>query len=216
MRQNLYSIGTIPGSPEEELEMGGLVLAVILSYLLGSVPVGLLIGKLWGRDLRKYGSGNIGTTNALRVLGTGAAVLTLVGDAAKGMLGGYLGLLFSGTNLGMVVGALAAIFGQTYPLYLGFKGGKGVATSFGAVLFLSPPMGGILVAIWLAVVFLTRYVSLSSMTAAACAPLLVYVLKLPAEFYLFGFVAGGHIIYRHRDNIKRLLSGKEYKIGERV
>lgn len=196
--------------------MGGLVLAVVIAYLLGSVPVGLLIGKVWGKDLRKYGSGNIGTTNALRVLGTKAAVLTLVGDAAKGMVGGYLGLLLGGTNFGMVLGTLAAIFGQTYPLFLGFKGGKGVATSFGAVMFLSPAMGGIMLAIWLVVVFLTRYVSLSSMTAAACAPLLVYLLKLPPEFYLFAFVAGGHIIYRHRDNIQRLLVGKEYKFGERV
>ena len=137
LRQNLYSIGTIPGSPEEELEMGGLVLAVILSYLLGSVPVGLLIGKLWGRDLRKYGSGNIGTTNALRVLGTGAAVLTLVGDAAKGMLGGYLGLCSVVLTL-VWLWAPWRLFWTDYPLYLGFKGGKGVATSFGAVLFLSP------------------------------------------------------------------------------
>ncbi|HHY36816.1 MAG TPA: glycerol-3-phosphate 1-O-acyltransferase PlsY [Firmicutes bacterium] len=196
--------------------MGGLVLAVVIAYLLGSVPVGLLIGQIWGRDLRQYGSGNIGTTNALRVLGAKAAVLTLIGDAAKGILGGYLGLLLNGTQLGMVLGALAAIFGQTYPLFLGFKGGKGVATSFGAVLFLSPAMGGVLLAIWLVVVFLTRYVSLSSMTAAACAPLMVYLLKLPPVYYLFAFVAGGHIIYRHKENIKRLLAGKEYKFGERV
>jgi len=194
-----------------------LVVIFLAAYLVGSIPFGLIVGHLWAKiDIRRYGSGNIGTTNALRVLGTKAAVLTLVGDAAKGMVGGYLGLLLGGTNFGMVLGTLAAIFGQTYPLFLGFKGGKGVATSFGAVMFLSPAMGGIMLAIWLVVVFLTRYVSLSSMTAAACAPLLVYLLKLPPEFYLFAFVAGGHIIYRHRDNIQRLLAGKEYKFGERV
>ena len=196
--------------------MGGLVATFVISYLIGSIPVGLLVSRFWGKDLRKYGSRNIGTSNALRVLGPTAAVITLIGDGGKGILGGCLGLFLVGTPTAMVVGTLAAIFGQTYPLYLMFKGGKGVATTMGSALILSLPMGAIMVGGWILVVALTRYISLASMIAALSSILIVFLLKLPPAYYLFALVAGGHVVYRHQDNIKRLLTGKEFKIGERV
>jgi len=196
--------------------MGGLVATFVISYLIGSIPVGLLVSRFWGKDLRKYGSRNIGTSNALRVLGPTAAVITLIGDGGKGILGGCLGLFLVGTPTAMVVGTLAAIFGQTYPLYLMFKGGKGVATTMGSALILSLPMGAIMVGVWILVVALTRYISLASMIAALSSILIVFLLKLPPAYYLFALVAGGHVVYRHQDNIKRLLTGKEFKIGERV
>ena len=116
----------------------------------------------------------------------------------------------------MVLGTLGAIFGQTYPLYLLFKGGKGVATTIGSALILSPLMGSIMVGVWILIVALTRYISLASMVAALSSILIVFFLKLPPAYYFFAVVAGGHVVYRHQDNIKRLLAGKEFKIGERV
>ena len=124
--------------------MGGLVATFVISYLIGSIPVGLLVSRYWGKDLRKYGSRNIGTSNALRVLGPVAAVITLIGDGGKGILGGCIGLIMVGSPLATVVGTLGAIFGQTYPLYLFFKGGKGVATTMGSAFILSPLMGSIM------------------------------------------------------------------------
>ncbi|NLP18100.1 MAG: glycerol-3-phosphate 1-O-acyltransferase PlsY [Firmicutes bacterium] len=196
--------------------MGRLVATFVLSYLIGSVPVGLLVSRFWGRDLRQHGSRNIGTSNALRVLGPVAAVITLIGDGGKGVLGGCIGLLLVGSPWAMVLGTLGAIFGQTYPLYLLFKGGKGVATTIGSALILSPLMGSIMVGVWILIVALTRYISLASMVAALSSILIVFFLKLPPAYYFFAVVAGGHVVYRHQDNIKRLLAGKEFKIGERV
>lgn len=196
--------------------MGRMLVTFVLSYLIGSVPVGLLVSRFWGRDLRQHGSRNIGTSNALRVLGPVAAVITLIGDGGKGILGGCLGLFLVGSPWAMVLGTLGAIFGQTYPLYLLFKGGKGVATTMGSAFILSPLMGGIMVGVWLLVVALTRYISLASMVAALSSILIVFFFKLPPAYYLFALVAGGHVVYRHQDNIRRLLAGKEFKIGERV
>ncbi|MGI6575511.1 MAG: glycerol-3-phosphate 1-O-acyltransferase PlsY [bacterium] len=196
--------------------MGELILTGVIAYLLGSIPIGVIVSKFWGRDIREHGSKNIGTTNALRVLGPLAALITLVGDVVKGTVGVLLGMYICSTMWGMAVGAVAAVFGHTYPLYLQFKGGKGIATAFGAAIILAPSLGLSLAVIWIVVILLTRYVSLGSIVAAASAPLLVYILSLPAELYLFAFLVGGNSIIRHHSNIKRLLAGKEYKIGQRV
>jgi glycerol-3-phosphate acyltransferase PlsY len=196
--------------------MGKLICTVITAYLLGSVPIGVLVSKFWGRDIRKHGSKNIGSTNALRVLGPKAAVLTLVGDVCKGAGGVLLGALISATMRGMVFGGIAAVFGHTYSLYLQFKGGKGIATAFGAALCLAPFFGLSFLGIWIVVILFTRYVSLGSITAALLAPLVVYVWALPADLYWFAFLVGGNSLFRHYDNIKRLIKGEEYKIGQRL
>jgi glycerol-3-phosphate acyltransferase PlsY len=193
------------------------ILLVALGYVLGSIPTGLLVAR-WrtGVDIRRHGSGNIGMTNVLRAVGKGAAVLTLVGDLIKGLLPVLLARawLTSPWAIGLI--ALAAVIGHLYPVFAGFHGGKGVATTLGAFLPLLP--GPLLIAflVFVTCVALRRQVSLGSLAAAAALPIAAFAWGSPAAYALYALVAATLIWYRHRENIQRLLAGTEPTIGQRV
>ncbi len=185
----------------------------IIGYLLGCIPSGLFIGRWFcGIDIREHGSKNIGSTNVFRTLGPKPAALVLLADMAKGMLAVYIGGLFQSGEGALLLGGIAAIMGHNYPVFLGFKGGRGVATGLGVVLVLMPLVTAIVFAIWAAIVYMTRYVSLGSIVAAALVPVLAWSFSYPWQFTIFGGVAALFIIIRHRENIQRLLNGTESKI----
>ena len=186
---------------------------VLGAYLLGALPFGLWIGKgLYHIDLREHGSKNTGATNAYRVLGRGPALLVFVCDTVKGMAGVYLGSVLVGGSLAEVLGGIAAISGHNWSVFMGFKGGRGVATGLGVIALLAPKVTAIVFAVWCIVVFLTRYVSLASIVAAALVPLLMWWFDAGRETLLFGVAAATFVILRHRPNIVRLLRGEELKI----
>ena len=183
------------------------------SYLMGSLPFGLWIGQwFYHVDLREHGSKNTGATNAYRVLGRWPALLVFVCDTVKGMAGVYLGSLLVGGSLAEVLGGIAAISGHNWSVFMGFKGGRGVATGLGVIALLAPKVTAIVFAVWCIVVFLTRYVSLASIVAAALVPLLMWWFDAGRETLLFGVAAATFVILRHRPNIVRLLRGEELKI----
>ncbi|WP_264775641.1 glycerol-3-phosphate 1-O-acyltransferase PlsY [Deinococcus aetherius] len=190
------------------------VLALALSYLLGSVPAAAWVARARGVDIRRVGSGNSGATNVLRALGPGPALLVAVFDILKGALavglGGALGLgPFPATLCGV-----AAVLGHNFSPFLGWRGGKGVATSFGVIAAAAPVVGLVVLVISLATVFLTRFVSAGSILGAVTAVLLALVTAQPA--WLSGVVAAlaALIIWQHRDNIRRLQAGNERRLGE--
>ena len=189
------------------------VMIMVLCYLLGSVPNGLFWGKLlWHTDLRKHGSHNIGATNAWRTLGKGPGVFIFLMDFLKGYLSVRLAMIFLGTPLSMVMAGILAIVGHSCSIFMGFKGGKGVATGLGVIAMLMPEPTWIVFLVWLIIVYLTRYVSLGSIVAAALVPILAWLFSYPSEFILFGLLAAVFIIVRHRSNIERLRNGTENKI----
>jgi glycerol-3-phosphate acyltransferase PlsY len=194
------------------------ILPVLISYLIGAVPFGLLFTRLFsGTDVRSVGSGNIGATNVLRAAGKKAAVLTLLADALKGYLPVFIIHLMFGDDVTTALAAAAAILGHNFPVYLKFKGGKGVATSFGVVLAVSPWIGLICLSAWLIAAILWRYSSLSALIAFACYPLLTFLTSPPPArpYGVLSLFVFGMIYYRHRENIKRLLAGTESKIGKK-
>ncbi len=183
------------------------------SYLLGSVPNGLIFGKLlWQTDLRKHGSRNIGATNAWRVLGKGPGVFIFLLDFLKGYLSVRLAMVLLGTPLSMVLAGILAIVGHSCSLFLGFKGGKGVATGLGVISMLMPDITAIVFAVWLLIVYRTRYVSLGSIVAAVLVPVFAILFSYPAEYIVFGLLAALFITVRHRANIERLRNGTENKV----
>jgi len=186
---------------------------VLGSYLMGSLPFGLWIGQwLYKIDLREHGSKNTGATNAYRVLGRWPALLVFAFDTAKGMAGVYLGTILVGSSLAEVLGGIAAISGHNWSAFMGFKGGRGVATGLGVIALLVPKVTVIVFAVWCIVVFLTRYVSLASIMAAGLVPPLMWWFDAGRETLLFGVAAAAFVIIRHRPNIERLLRGEELKI----
>lgn len=190
-----------------------MVLCCVIAYLLGSIPNGLVWGKLlWQTDLREYGSHNIGATNAWRTLGKTAGTLIFALDFLKGFMSVYIASIIAGTPLAMVLAAVFAIVGHSCSIFLKFKGGKGVATGLGVIVMLMPLQALIVFLVWLAIVKVTGYVSLGSIVAAALVPVLAYLAGYPMEFTLFGLAAAVLIIVRHHSNITRLLNGTESKI----
>lgn len=197
------------------------ITAVAGSYLLGSVSFAVVISRLFGlADPRSYGSGNPGATNVLRSGSKAAAALTLLGDAAKGALAVWLvrasGPQFGLGELAVTLAALAAFVGHLYPVFFGFKGGKGVATFLGALLALNLGVGLIACAAWLTVALVFRYSSLSSLCAAVVAPLAQLWLTGAADAALVVAAMSLLLIARHRQNIANLLAGKERRIGEKA
>lgn len=193
---------------------GRLVPLVILSYFLGSIPFGYLVGKFWkGVDVRRRGSGNIGATNVLRVLGPGPALVVLAGDVGKGALSVYLGRGAAGT-FGAAACGIAAAVGGAWSVFLRFGGGKGMGVGSGIVLASVPAVALVLAPIWVVLVALTRYVSLGSVVISALAPLAAYVLRMPGEYILLAAAVGGIALVKHGSNIKRLIAGQERKLGE--
>jgi acyl phosphate:glycerol-3-phosphate acyltransferase len=190
------------------------------AYLLGSIPFGLLVGKLFGgADVRKAGSGNIGATNVARVAGPLAGILTLLLDAAKGSLAVLLAArLTNDSALWMMIAGLCALVGHCFPIWLGFHGGKGVATAAGVFLVLCPPAFLGAVILFILVVLYWRFVSLGSMSAAAAMPLLIYFFwaphHAPPYAVTFGSLAAALlIVYKHDANIQRLVQGDEPKFS---
>ncbi len=190
------------------------LLALLLSYLLGSIPNGLwLCRALWHVDLRQHGSHNIGATNAWRTLGKGPGFLVFFLDMLKGLLAVWLGEMLVGTPLVMILCGVLAIVGHSLSLFLRLHGGKGVATGLGVILMLMPKVTVIVFLVWLLLVLATRYVSLGSIVAAALVPVLALVFGYPALYVAFGVLAAALIIVRHRSNITRLLNGTENRIS---
>ncbi len=186
------------------------------AYLLGSIPFGLLLSKLFGAgDVRKAGSGNVGATNVARVAGPLAGIFTLALDGAKGAAAVWLAGRFANENAAwMVVAGLAALVGHCYPVWLRFRGGKGVATAAGMFLVLCPLAGLGAIGVFILVVMFWRYVSLGSIAAAAAMPMLIYFLwaphHAPPQMVTFGaFAAAILVVYKHDANIQRLVEGRE-------
>lgn len=194
------------------------ITAILLSYLVGAIPFGLIVSKAFsGVDVRSVGSGNIGATNVLRAAGKKAALLTLILDMLKGFVPALAaGMLFA-DDLVPALSAGAAILGHNFPVYLGFRGGKGVATSFGAVLAISPLIGIICLLSWLAAAYVWRYSSLAALIAFALYPALMFLSSRSSSrpLGLLSLFVFGMIYVRHRENIRRLLSGIEPKIGHK-
>jgi len=197
------------------------ILAIGAAYLIGAVPIGYLVGRAFGvADIRRHGSGTIGATNVLRIAGRLPAILTLVGDIAKGYLavvvGAALGARPSGADTGVIAAAaVAAVIGNCWSVFLGFRGGKGVATGLGALLRIVPLAVLPAALVWLVVTLSFRYVSLGSILAAACVPLGALLLGTPVPFVIAAFAVGAIIVARHHANITRLLAGHEPKLGQR-
>ncbi len=195
-------------------------LFIIVAYLMGSVSFALVTSKLFGLDdPRTYGSGNPGATNVLRTGNKLAALLTLLGDAAKGWLAFFLASCFAGSfgvsNLGLAGVALAAFIGHLFPVFSKFQGGKGVATALGVLLGISPMLALFVLLTWIIVAFLTRYSSLSALVAAVLAPV-YYGLMFRVDVFFYAIcIISALLISRHRKNISNLLSGQESKIGSK-
>lgn len=194
----------------------------LISYLIGSVPAGYLAGRIAGIDIRKAGSGNIGATNVLRVLGKRYGYPVFVFDFVKGTAAVEISILiFNNTHhaevsreLCAILAGVSSVIGHSYPVWLGFKGGKGVATSFGVVFGLIPLAAVIAVTVWLITFGTTRYVSVASMMAALALPITVLVMlyvKLLSglALLLFSICLAAIVIWRHRSNLSRLMSGTE-------
>ena len=187
------------------------ILAVVLGYLAGSIPFGLLFTRWAGLgDVRSIGSGNIGATNVLRTGNKTLAALTLIADAAKGTIPILIMKEVGGETAGLIAG-LAAFAGHLFPLWLGFKGGKGVATNIGILFGLYWPLGLIFLAVWLAMAFVFRFSSLSALTASALSPLWAWLLGKPTLILPLGLLAV-LIWVMHRTNIARLRKGEEARI----
>jgi acyl phosphate:glycerol-3-phosphate acyltransferase len=196
------------------------VVAILLAYVLGSIPFGVILATLFGgTDVRKSGSGNIGATNVARVVGPLAGTLTLVFDIAKGAGAVWLAEKFANGNARwMMIAGIAALVGHCFPVWLKFKGGKGVATAGGVFLVVSPLACLAAVILFLLVVIFWRYVSLGSVSAAAAMPLLVYFLWAPRHAPPLAVTGGALaaallIIYNHRGNLQRLREGAEPKFS---
>jgi glycerol-3-phosphate acyltransferase PlsY len=190
-----------------------ILLAILGGYLLGSVPFGLIITRLGGAgDVRQIGSGNIGATNVLRTGRRGLAFLTLLGDGGKGAVAVLLFRWLAGEEMGALAGG-AAFFGHIFPVWLGFKGGKGVATFFGVLLAACWPVGLAAAATWLGAAFLFRYSSLGALSAAALSPLYALAFHQGRAAVALCLVMAVVIYSRHRANIERLLKGTEPRIG---
>jgi glycerol-3-phosphate acyltransferase PlsY len=188
--------------------------AAILAYVLGAVPFAALAARACGRDLRSEGSGNLGATNAIRVLGPAVGVPVLLGDIGKGwvavaLIPSWLGV--EGVATALLCG-VAVVAGHVWPVFLRFRGGKGVAAGAGAFLGLAPAATGITLGIFLLVLLGTRFVSLASLVAAAALPVLLWLRGAPKLVWWVGFALAVLVIVRHRTNIRRLRSGTEHRV----
>ena len=191
-----------------------LALVAVVAYLLGSIPFGIVITRLMGLgDLRQIGSGNIGATNVLRTGNKPAALATLLLDAGKGGIAVLIARALVAEDAAQVAG-LAAFMGHIYPIYLNFKGGKGVATFLGTLLALSWPIGLAACATWLVTAAVSRISSLSALVAASSSTFWIFFLE-KTEYLILGSILTLVVFYRHADNIRRLKAGTEPKIGQK-
>jgi glycerol-3-phosphate acyltransferase PlsY len=221
------------------VSVGLIAVIVLLAYLLGSIPFGLIVAKSQGVDIRAVGSGNIGATNVWRVMGKKWGLITFFADALKGVVAVKLGMAlaahwairvalphgherveFFDPGYAGIAAAVSCIIGHNFPIWLKFKGGKGVATSLGVIFGMMPLPALLVFAIWALVFKTSRYVSLASLIAAVCLPLVVIAflfldgLRSWAHFY-FAVAAAIMVVYRHQPNIARLVAGTELRVGEK-
>ena len=201
-----------------------LLLIVPVSYLIGSIPVGLIIGKLKaGIDIRKHGSQSTGATNALRILGTKSAILVLILDFLKGAIPIFCLMLIDEINSNnailIAICGIAIIFGHNWPIFAGFKGGKGVASAVGIATVLNPLSALAAILTFLPILFITRYVSLGSILGAITAMIILVVQSISVindYNYLYALIVGPLLVVKHYENIGRLLKGNENKFGEKA
>lgn len=188
---------------------------IAAAYLIGSIPFGVIIARFHNVNLREQGSGNIGATNALRVMGRKAAVITLLGDTFKGSAAVYLAMRFCGYETALFAAA-AAVIGHDFTVFTGFKGGKGVATSFGVLLAIEPFIALAAIVIWIATVAIFRISSLGALVSFAAIPFIVLLNKQSGRPLLILTVfLTGLIFFKHMENIVRLLNGEESRIGQK-
>ncbi|MBO6520019.1 MAG: glycerol-3-phosphate 1-O-acyltransferase PlsY [Rhodospirillales bacterium] len=189
-------------------------IAAVCGYLLGSVPWGLVLTKMAGLgDIREIGSGNIGATNVLRTGNKFLAFLTLILDASKGAVAALIFMQFS--ELAGLIAAFAAVLGHNFPVWLKFKGGKGVATTLGALLMVSWPVGVLTCCVWLVVASTFKYSSLASISSVIAAPLIAWKIFGNEDVALMAIGLAVLSVIRHKDNIRRLIKGEESKIGQK-
>ena len=189
-----------------------------LAYLIGSISWGyMLLQWKMGVDVREYGSGRTGMSNVLRTGGGKVAALVLLLDVSKGVLSVYLARMIIGASEAEVAAALLSLIGHNWPVFLGFKGGRGIATGAGALTMLAPISAGIGMIGFISATFTSRYVSLGSITGVIAASLALLILDIlgysPTPYTLYGFLGGGIIIWQHRDNIQRIREGNERRLG---
>lgn len=191
------------------------IILLIAAFVLGSIPFGIITAKVKGIDLKKVGSGNIGATNVLRSLGRWPAVITLLGDILKGTLAVAIGKYSGVEPLYEGLIGIAAISGHSFSIFLGFKGGKGVATSLGVLLMYTPHVALVTLIVWIGVVLFTKYSSLGAIVSFALLPLNIMLFDFQDKTkIIISILISLFIIIRHKDNIRRLMKGTERKIGQ--
>ncbi len=190
-----------------------IIVFLLLSYLLGSIPFGFLVGKyLKNIDIREYGSGNIGVANIFRVLGVKCAILVLIGDCLKGFIAVYMLTLISENYIVYLLAGLFAIIGHNWSIFLKFNGGKGIATTYGVIIFLNPFIAIISALIWVTIVAVFKFSALGSLTSVFSMLILAFLFKTSFEFKIFLIIINLLALYRHRSNIVRLIQRKENKV----
>jgi len=192
------------------------IIAIVIAYLIGSLSTAIIACKLTGLpDPRGQGSGNPGATNVLRFGGKKIAVIVLLGDMIKGLLPVLTVSLMGASSLVIALTAAAAFLGHLYPVFFGFKGGKGVATALGAILAISWLAGLTVLGVWLLVAFTLRYSSLAALCASVAAPLIVWLYRPDVALLIMMIGMSSLLVYRHKSNIQNLRQGKEDKIGQK-
>ena len=192
------------------------LLSIVIGYLTGSVPFAYLLARRRGIDLRQTGSGNVGASNVLRTSGPGAAVMALCLDGAKGGLAVLVAARLAGGGAAPVAAGVASVLGHIYPVWLGFRGGKGVATAAGVFAILAPQALAIAAGVFLAAVWATRYISVGSLAGAVTLAVSAAATEGPSHLVAGAIVTALVIVYRHRANLARLLTGTERRVGQRL
>lgn len=193
------------------------LVSAVIAYLIGSIPTGYLIVKsATGQDIRQVGSGSTGATNVKRVMGKKWFFIVLLLDALKGaipvMIANFVPYLHSNSGLTAVVAAACVLLGHSKSIYLGFTGGKSVASGVGTILALSPTVGLSIAVIWAIITYASKYVSLGSIIALALSPILMFLFNQPIAYVVYCVIGAVYVIYLHRENVKRLLAGTENKV----
>lgn len=194
-----------------------IIIAAIAAYLIGSVPTGYIIVKTaTGQDIRQVGSGSTGATNVKRVMGKKWFFIVMLLDALKGaipvIMANMIPFLHSNSGITAVIAAAFVLIGHSKSIFLGFTGGKSVASGVGTILALSPAVGISIAVIWGIITYISKYVSLGSIIALAVSPLLMYLFKQPKAYIIYCIIGAIYVIWLHRENIKRLIAGNENKV----
>lgn len=188
-----------------------MITILIISYFLGAIPTGLIVSKYYNNDIRKSGSGNIGATNMLRVLGQKPAVITLAADIVKGVVAVMIAKTFDTQEIAQLLAGITVVAGHIYPVWLAFRGGKGIATSFGVFLMLSPLTALVALAVWVCVFYRTRISSAAAVTAIIVTPVFsLFINKLLMTIVII--IIAMLVLYKHKDNIKRLIDREEKRL----